>query len=78
MNMTPSKLTPQARLCHICACERHNLESEGFIPNGRASNQNSRIWYYVDPHRHKTAAVFLDLETLRLKIYRNGRLVNEY
>lgn len=73
-----SKYAPQKRLCHICTCERYELESQGFIPNGKAQNLNMRIWYYVHPEKCKTAAIVLNLDVMYLKVYINGRIVKLY
>lgn len=73
-----SNLTPQQRLCHICTCERHELETQGYIPNGRAKNLNMRIWYYVLPAKNKTAAIVLDLDAMYLAVFINAHKVKEY
>lgn len=66
------KYAQQKRLCHICACERFDFESQGFIPNGKRQLQNTRFWYYFHPKSRKRATIRLDLDTMFLKIYING------
>lgn len=65
------------KLCKICACIRHDFEDDGYMLNGTAREHGKRIWYYIHENGGRIAIV-LNLNLNILRVYRFGKLIQEY
>lgn len=65
-----------SRLSRECISWRRSIEADGYRPRGTERCPWARSYFYMHPNGN-TIAVRLDLDAMRLRMFKNAHLVKE-
>lgn len=66
----------QSKLCKICACERFELEKDGFVINDVTFANNTKCWFYLHPNGNRIT-IELNLNINVMRVFKNSLIIKE-